>query len=180
MTVIVDCIKDYMIHHPVRIQLIVACIGLISPVISWLGQWYMNHKHVIKVNEHVERLKHDLSMAALKAESYTKNIYSIYHKLFTLLVMADSQIFLLGFYVRNNVNINEKEENTQCAKTVKEANDYLYFNLLFISEKVRAKAEEVFDLLNECLNDIKSTQISKKLKVKMGELRIEMQKELNP
>lgn len=150
-------------------------IFIINCFILWL-----NTQQKFKLGKEIEGYKHLLQKEFLKAEIKTTQLFSIYPEMFSKFKKAESAIYELKGPVnrQREVTANDKKNAENIFIS---ANNYLVYNLLFLSSKTAELAENLTDIMSKCLyceNADESIKYCSQMREAINLLMIQMQKEL--
>lgn len=151
-------------------------IGTVSMFCTYL----LNKRAQIKINEAAEKIKHDLQRKYLYTEIRAAQLFSIYSKLFSKFKAAESIIFQLRGPV-NRQRPPVQADIDKASNVLIIANDFLAYNLLFVTETTADIAIRLKDLMGECLwceDEDRAKQYFSQVEQELGLLKDQMEKEL--
>ena len=159
--------------------------NLVSIIVAFIPTFisgifaFISTRQARKLDKEVEKYKHQLQTEFLKAEIKTKQLFSIYPELFRKIKYAEGEFSKVYGPIKRQRNINQKDIDN-AFNIGSEARDYLYVNLLFISEPTKLFVNEIFDVF--CKIDKASEEdcnkIFEEIGVKCALLETQMRKEL--
>lgn len=140
---------------------------------------FISTRQARKLAKEVENYKHQLQTEFLKAEIKTTQLFSIYPEMFRKIKYAEGEFFKVYGQIKRQRNINQNDIYN-AFNIGNEARDYLYANLLFISEETKKLVHQIFDVLGKVdkASEEDCKKIFEEVKVKCNELETHMRKEM--
>ncbi len=171
-------VYQFAISHPIIKNTVLP--ALIASISTFISNYYLYKRAKIKINNQAEKIKYEMQRKYLFMEMRTTQLFKIYPELFSKFKDAESAILTLKFPIQGHL-IPQSLDVKKAEDILIIANNFLAYNLLFLSNDIAADSMKLKNLFVKCLyceDKTQSIQLYKQLEENIESLKMKMKKEL--